>query len=52
MLHVAPHMVQEYISRPLLLDGCKFDMRTWACIVTTTPYTVVFWPRGYVRNHI
>ncbi len=26
------YIVQEYISRPLLLDGFKFDMRFWVLI--------------------
>lgn len=45
------HVVQEYISRPLLLNGVKFDMRCYAAVVTTAPFTAVYWPRhGYVRT--
>jgi len=45
------HIVQEYISRPLLLAGVKFDMRCYAGIVTTAPFTAVYWPTmGYVRT--
>jgi len=44
------YIVQEYIAKPLLLNGCKFDMRCYACIVSAMPYSVVFWPRGYIRT--
>merc|ERR1712072_285673 len=43
-------VVQEYIERPLLLAGFKFDIRCYMCIVTTSPLTVVYWPQGYCRN--
>jgi hypothetical protein len=47
----ASFIVQEYISRPLLVEGRKFDLRCYACVVSTHPSLhVVFWPRGYLRQ--
>lgn len=45
-------IVQEYVDRPLLIEGRKFDLRCYACIFTTQPSLhVVYWPRsGYVRQ--
>ena len=42
-------VVQYYISNPLLLDCHKFDIRMYACVLTTVPFTVVYWPTGFLR---
>ena len=42
-------VVQHYISNPLLLDCHKFDIRMYACVLTTVPLTVVYWPNGFLR---
>lgn len=44
-------IVQEYVDRPLLVEGRKFDLRCYACILATQPSLhVVYWPRGYLRQ--
>ncbi|XP_056589646.1 protein polyglycylase TTLL10 isoform X2 [Triplophysa dalaica] len=46
-------IVQQYILKPLLLQGRKFDVRSYFLIACTSPY-VVFFRHGYVRltcNH-
>ncbi|XP_063292949.1 inactive polyglycylase TTLL10 [Pelobates fuscus] len=46
-------IVQRYIPNPLLLDGRKFDVRSYLLIASTVPY-FVFFCHGYVRltcNH-
>ncbi|KAM4703205.1 inactive polyglycylase TTLL10 [Rhinophrynus dorsalis] len=46
-------IVQRYIPNPLLLDGKKFDVRSYLLIASTVPY-FVFFSHGYVRltcNH-
>ncbi|KAM9342382.1 protein polyglycylase TTLL10 [Pholidichthys leucotaenia] len=42
------YIVQQYIQRPLLLNGKKFDVRSYLLIACTTPY-MVFFRHGYVR---
>ncbi|XP_029973787.1 protein polyglycylase TTLL10 [Salarias fasciatus] len=42
------HVVQHYIQRPLLLNGKKFDVRSYLLIACTAPY-MVFFCHGYVR---
>ncbi|CAM5105674.1 unnamed protein product [Natator depressus] len=48
--HKAPQarIVQRYIQKPLLLEGKKFDVRSYLLIACTVPY-VVFFGHGYVR---
>ncbi|NWX51060.1 TTL10 polyglycylase, partial [Steatornis caripensis] len=48
--HKAPQarIVQRYIHRPLLLEGRKFDVRSYLLIACTAPY-VLFFAHGYVR---
>uniref|UniRef100_A0A8C8VNQ9 Tubulin tyrosine ligase like 10 n=1 Tax=Pelusios castaneus TaxID=367368 RepID=A0A8C8VNQ9_9SAUR len=41
-------IVQRYIQRPLLLEGKKFDVRSYLLIACTVPY-VLFFGHGYVR---
>ncbi|KAM3824269.1 inactive polyglycylase TTLL10 isoform 1-T1 [Vipera latastei] len=41
-------IVQRYIDRPLLLEGKKFDVRSYLLIACTVPY-MVFFGHGYVR---
>lgn len=38
----------RYIHQPLLLEGKKFDVRSYLLIACTAPY-VVFFAQGYVR---
>ncbi|KAJ8395162.1 hypothetical protein AAFF_G00036180 [Aldrovandia affinis] len=41
-------IVQRYVQNPLLLEGRKFDVRSYFLIACTTPY-MVFFRHGYVR---
>ncbi|XP_075697093.1 inactive polyglycylase TTLL10 [Rhinoderma darwinii] len=41
-------VVQRYIPNPLLLEGKKFDIRSYLLIASTIPY-FVFFRHGYVR---
>lgn len=38
----------RYIDRPLLLEGKKFDVRSYLLIACTMPY-MLFFGHGYVR---
>jgi len=40
--------VCRYISRPLLLEGKKFDLRVYMLVANTAPF-VVLYRKGYVR---
>ncbi|KFW11256.1 Inactive polyglycylase TTLL10, partial [Fulmarus glacialis] len=41
-------IVQRYIHQPLLLEGKKFDVRSYLLVACTAPY-VLFFAQGYVR---
>ncbi|XP_048823388.1 inactive polyglycylase TTLL10 isoform X2 [Lagopus muta] len=41
-------IVQRYIGQPLLLEGKKFDVRSYLLVACTAPY-VLFFAQGYVR---
>ncbi|KAM9628848.1 inactive polyglycylase TTLL10 [Morphnus guianensis] len=41
-------IVQRYLHQPLLLEGKKFDVRSYLLIACTAPY-VLFFAQGYIR---
>ncbi|XP_028920458.1 inactive polyglycylase TTLL10 isoform X2 [Ornithorhynchus anatinus] len=43
-----PRIVQRYIQNPLLVDGRKFDVRSYLLIACVEPFVVLF-SHGYVR---
>ena len=44
-------IVQEYITRPLLYNGRKFDLRTYMMITHHNGKTKAYWyQEGYVRT--
>eukprot|EP00924_Labyrinthula_sp_SR-Ha-C_P008998 maker-scaffold_2-snap-gene-9.4-mRNA-1 protein AED:0.00 eAED:0.00 QI:200/1/1/1/0/0/2/395/530 len=45
------YVAQEYIDKPLLLQGSKFDLRAYLFVASTDPYVVYFNP-GYIRRSL
>lgn len=45
---LSPHVSPRYIQNPLLLDGKKFDVRSYLLIACAMPY-MVFFGHGYAR---
>lgn len=43
-----PPCAPRYIQNPLLLDGKKFDVRSYLLIACTVPY-MIFFGHGYAR---
>ena len=44
-----PHVVQEYIDRPLLINGLKFDLRIYVLILNLDPLQILLYDEGLVR---
>lgn len=42
-------VVQEYISRPLLLGGYKWDMRIYVCVAAIDPLVIYLYQEGLCR---
>lgn len=42
-------IVQEYIDKPLLLDGYKFDLRVYVLITSCDPLRIFLFNDGLVR---
>ncbi|CAF1159100.1 unnamed protein product [Rotaria sordida] len=43
------HVVQEYIDRPLLINGLKFDLRIYVVILNLYPLEIFLYDEGLVR---
>jgi hypothetical protein len=41
-----PYVVEEYIPRPLLVTGWKFDVRLYALVTSVSPLVIYFHPGG------
>ena len=42
-------IVQEYVEKPLLLDGYKFDLRIYVLITSCDPLRIFLFNDGLVR---
>ena len=47
--HESAMVVQRYVSRPLLVDGYKFDLRVYALVTCVEPLTVYVYEEGIAR---
>ena len=43
------HIVQTYLANPHLINGRKWDMRTYCLVTSTYPMRIYFYNRGIVR---
>ncbi|CAF2048900.1 unnamed protein product [Rotaria magnacalcarata] len=44
-----PHVIQEYIDQPLLMNGLKFDLRIYVLILNLYPLEVYLYDEGLAR---
>lgn len=44
-----PLIVQQYLSKPLLIGGAKFDLRLYILVTSINPLRVYIYPDGLVR---
>lgn len=44
-----PLIVQQYLSKPLLIGGAKFDLRLYVLVTSFNPLKIYIYPDGLVR---
>ena len=44
-----PSVVQQYISNPYLINGCKFDLRVYVYVTSFNPLRVYVYKDGLTR---